>query len=99
MECWKTAATQSIVAARAMAGHDAKYLDLPWFWSDQFDSNLQVVGLPDLAVETRTWDDADDKTYGVTCVDADGCIVAAAGINVGRRISMMRRAIEGRQRV
>lgn len=83
-----------------MAGVEATYEDLPWFWSDQFNRNIQVVGLPDLAVETRIWDDIDpDENLGVTCIDANGFIVAAAGINCGKRISMLRRAIEDQQRL
>ena len=99
MECWKTAATQPVVAARAMVGVEAAYRDLPWFWSDQFGNNIQIIGLPDLAIETRVWPDVDTMNFGVTCVDADGFIVAAAGINSGGRISMLRKAIEGRQRI
>ena len=29
-----------------MCGHPEPYRDVPWFWSDQFDVNLQIAGFP-----------------------------------------------------
>lgn len=98
MECWKTSCTQPLVASRVMAGDHATYKDVPWFWSDQFDCSIQVIGLPDLAIETRIWDDPAPGTFGMTCIGTDGRIVAAAGVNCGRRISMLRKEIENQQR-
>ena len=31
--------------ARVLAGEDVSYNALPWFWSDQYDCKLQIVGL------------------------------------------------------
>jgi len=38
-------------AARAMLGHDVRYDPVPRFWSDQYDVNVQMVGLPDAGCE------------------------------------------------
>lgn len=46
LESWANAQNQAIVAARAALGQDARYDELPWFWSDQYDMNLQILGLP-----------------------------------------------------
>ncbi|WP_233271846.1 NAD(P)/FAD-dependent oxidoreductase [Paraburkholderia acidiphila] len=47
-ETWHNAETQARVAAHNMLGaHDA-YRELPWFWSDQYDHQLQVAGEPAL---------------------------------------------------
>lgn len=45
-ESWQNAQNQGIVAAKAMLGEDIAHRDLPWFWSDQYDLNFQLVGIP-----------------------------------------------------
>ncbi|WP_321913303.1 NAD(P)/FAD-dependent oxidoreductase [Paraburkholderia sp. J11-2] len=51
-ETWHNAETQARVAAQNMLGaHDA-YRELPWFWSDQYDHQLQVAGEPALGASS-----------------------------------------------
>jgi 3-phenylpropionate/trans-cinnamate dioxygenase ferredoxin reductase subunit len=45
LESVQNAADQGDLIARVLAGEDAKYDALPWFWSDQFDCKLQIAGL------------------------------------------------------
>lgn len=33
------------IAARNMLGRGENYRPLPWFWSDQYDTRLQIAGL------------------------------------------------------
>ena len=44
VETWANAQNQAIAVARCMAGQDAPYNDAPWFWTDQYDVNVQVAG-------------------------------------------------------
>lgn len=46
LESWQNAQNQGIAAAKAMLGQEAPYRELPWFWSDQFDLNFQMLGIP-----------------------------------------------------
>lgn len=46
LESWQVAQNQSVTAARAMCGERHEYHEVPWFWSDQFDVNIQMAGLP-----------------------------------------------------
>ena len=46
LESWKNAQNQAIVVAKAIAGQPVPYAELPWLWSDQYDLNLQLAGLP-----------------------------------------------------
>lgn len=46
LETWHNAQNQGITAAKAMLDEDARYRELPWFWSDQFDINFQLLGIP-----------------------------------------------------
>ena len=47
LESWQNAQNQAIAAANNMCGADAPFSEVPWFWSDQFDVNLQMCGVPD----------------------------------------------------
>ena len=46
MENWANAQNQAISTAKNMAGEATVYEAPPWFWSDQYDSNIQIVGYP-----------------------------------------------------
>ena len=46
LESWENAQNQAITAARNMYGEDFVYATVPWMWSDQYDVNLQVAGVP-----------------------------------------------------
>ncbi|GBQ47546.1 NAD(P)/FAD-dependent oxidoreductase (plasmid) [Komagataeibacter sucrofermentans] len=45
LECVQNAHDQARVAAAVICGQDARYHQVPWFWSDQFDMKFQTVGL------------------------------------------------------
>ncbi|MCS6477674.1 NAD(P)/FAD-dependent oxidoreductase [Burkholderia thailandensis] len=44
LESWANAQNQAIAAAKAVLGARAPYAEIPWFWSDQYDVNLQILG-------------------------------------------------------
>ncbi|WP_152285454.1 NAD(P)/FAD-dependent oxidoreductase [Flavicella marina] len=45
LESVQNAVDQAKVAAAAIVGKDPVYDTIPWFWSDQYDVKLQMVGL------------------------------------------------------
>lgn len=45
-ESWKNAQDHGILAAKTMLGQEAPKRDIPWFWSDQYDVNFQMLGIP-----------------------------------------------------
>ncbi len=45
LESVQNAADQGDLVARVLAGEALTYTALPWFWSDQYDCKLQIVGL------------------------------------------------------
>lgn len=53
LESVQNAVDQAKVAAAALAGHEPSYDTIPWFWSDQYDVKLQMVGLSEGYDETR----------------------------------------------
>jgi 3-phenylpropionate/trans-cinnamate dioxygenase ferredoxin reductase subunit len=46
LESVQNAVDQAVCVAKAVVGKSAAYRAAPWFWSDQFDIRLQMVGLP-----------------------------------------------------
>ena len=46
MENWANAQNQAIATAKNMTGEPTIYDAPPWFWSDQHDANIQIVGHP-----------------------------------------------------
>lgn len=47
LESVQNATDQAMAAAKSIAGQPAPYESVPWFWSDQYDVKLQIVGLAD----------------------------------------------------
>jgi NADPH-dependent 2,4-dienoyl-CoA reductase/sulfur reductase-like enzyme len=46
LESWQNAQNQAIAVARNVLGEARAYAEVPWFWTDQFELNLQIAGLP-----------------------------------------------------
>lgn len=46
LESWANAQNQGIAVGRVLSGEEFAYDEIPWFWSDQYDTNLQVIGIP-----------------------------------------------------
>jgi 3-phenylpropionate/trans-cinnamate dioxygenase ferredoxin reductase component len=46
VEHWQNALKQGQAAARSMMGKGAPYDDVHWFWSDQYEHNIQYAGFP-----------------------------------------------------
>ena len=44
LESWANAQNQAIAVGKAALGKREAYAEIPWFWSDQFDVNLQILG-------------------------------------------------------
>ena len=45
METWENADVQAGLAARNMHGEKTSCDIVPWFWTDQYDQNLQDIGM------------------------------------------------------
>lgn len=47
LEAWQNAQNQGIAVAKVMAGGGEPFAEVPWFWTDQYETNLQMAGAPD----------------------------------------------------
>lgn len=94
LESWQNAQNQAIAAAKSMCGDGQAYSEVPWMWSDQFDANLQVAGLPD------SWDrvvfrgDPGSADFIAFQMTGDR-LVGAMSINRPRDMRVARRLIGG----
>jgi NADPH-dependent 2,4-dienoyl-CoA reductase/sulfur reductase-like enzyme len=97
IENWANAQNQAAATARSMIGSVANYDQLPWFWTDQHEVNLQVAGsLTGTHQVVRG-----DVGAGRFCVIGfrDDEMTGAACVNSPRDMGLLRRAIAGRKRV
>ncbi len=46
LESWENAERQAEIVASSLVGATMPYRCVPWFWTDQFETNLQLLGLP-----------------------------------------------------
>jgi 3-phenylpropionate/trans-cinnamate dioxygenase ferredoxin reductase component len=95
VEHFQTAWRHGAATGRAMAGAGEPFTEAPWFWSDQYDLNLQYagVGVP--------WDDEVVRgTFGeppfAVFQLSGGELVGALGVNDARTVSRVRRLLEAR---
>jgi 3-phenylpropionate/trans-cinnamate dioxygenase ferredoxin reductase subunit len=94
LESWENAQRQAVIAARTALGIacDPQADGPPWFWSDQFDDNLQLLGVPDESlhvVERRV--PAKRQRLFFFC-DAER-VRAVAAVNAGRDVKVVRKWI------
>lgn len=98
LESWQNAQEQGIAAARSALGTAVNHQPLPWFWSDQFDVNLQIFGMPTPRHQVVVRGDPDSNAFVMFFLDGEH-VVAALGPNSARDLRFGRRLIERRTRV
>ncbi|MHA1548010.1 MAG: NAD(P)/FAD-dependent oxidoreductase [Alphaproteobacteria bacterium] len=80
LESVQNATDQARTAARVLTGNRAPYRDVPWFWSDQGDAKLQMVGLPFGASQSVVRGDRASGSFSVFHYD-DDTLLAIDSVN------------------
>jgi 3-phenylpropionate/trans-cinnamate dioxygenase ferredoxin reductase subunit len=83
VEHWQNALKQGPAAARNMLGENEPYDEIPWFWSDQYEHNLQYAGFHTEWDELVVRGSMDERNF-VAFYRKDGRVLAAVAINGGR---------------
>jgi 3-phenylpropionate/trans-cinnamate dioxygenase ferredoxin reductase subunit len=98
VEHFQTAQRQGFAVGRVMAGGIEPYDEVPWFWSDQYDFNLQYAGagLPWTEIVVRG--EIGKRPFTVFYLDS-GRLVAAAGVNDHHTVARTRHAMQRRARL
>ncbi len=94
IESWENAQRQAVAAAKTALGlpHDLQADGPPWFWSDQFDDNLQLLGTP---TETMTLVERHnaEKRQRLYFFCEGTKVKALAAINGGREVKIVKKWI------
>jgi 3-phenylpropionate/trans-cinnamate dioxygenase ferredoxin reductase subunit len=98
VEHFQSAQRQGFAVGRVIAGAGEPYAEVPWFWSDQYDLNLQYAGAG------LAWDDTVTRgTFGEPPFSVfylrQGSMIAVAGVNDRHTVSRARHAMEARAKI
>ncbi len=92
LECVQNAIDQAKVAASAMLGGNPAYDPVPWFWSDQYDTKLQIAGLSQGFDRTETEGDPDAGRFAIRYF-REGRLIAVDSLNDPKSHLLGRRSL------
>ena len=93
VEHWQNAQHQGTAAARNMLGQQKPFREVPWVWSDQYEHNLQIVGLPGPTERVVVRGDAATRNFSAFFV-RDGRVAAALAVNRPEDVRVARLMIQ-----
>jgi 3-phenylpropionate/trans-cinnamate dioxygenase ferredoxin reductase subunit len=92
IEHWQNAQHQAAAAARTILGRGAPFAEIPWVWSDQYEVNLQIAGLPQPTDEVVLRGDVGSLDFSAFLI-RDGLLAATVGVNRAGDVRAGRRLI------
>lgn len=98
VEHWQNAFKQGTAAARNMLGKRIPYDEIHWFWSDQYETNLQYAGFHTTWDELIVRGDLGSGNY-LACYLNKGVIDAAVGLNRPKDVRRIMPLIKARSAV
>jgi p-cumate 2,3-dioxygenase ferredoxin reductase subunit len=97
LENWANAQNQAIATAKSIAGEASVYEAPPWFWSNQYDANIQIVGHPGGGDEIVRGNVANGRFTTLSIRDNE--VVGGVTVNAARDMSVLRRLVASRKTV
>jgi 3-phenylpropionate/trans-cinnamate dioxygenase ferredoxin reductase subunit len=85
LEHWQNAQNQGAAVAAAMLGSREPFREVPWFWSDQYDLNLQVAGHPHASDQIVYRGSVDQLLFSAFYLH-DGVVRAVVAVNRPRDV-------------
>jgi len=99
LESVHNALEQGKTAAASICGKEKPYAQVPWFWSDQYDLKLQIVGLSAGYDEVVVRGDPEnDRSFAVFYLK-DGVMIASDAVNRAPEHMMSRRLIAAKAKI
>ena len=86
LKSWRHAQNHGIAVGRAMAGILEPYDEVPWFWTDQHGTNLQMAGTVEGVVQAIVRGDKSASSFSVWYLDGGGSLIGVVGINAPRDV-------------
>jgi len=94
LESVHNALEQAKTAATSMCGERVAYAQVPWFWSDQYDVKLQIVGLSQGYNHLVLRGEPAEKSFAAFYLDGD-LLLAVDAINSPREFMLAKKLIAG----
>ena len=98
VEHWQNALNQGPAAAQSMLSQGKPYDEVPWFWSDQYEFNLQYTGFHTEWDELIVRGSMEERNF-VAFYLKDRQVLAAVAINRGRDLRRSMRLIKAQRPV
>lgn len=99
VEHFDNAGAQGTHAGKVIAGNqDEPYAPVPYFWSDQYDTNIQCAGPPCADCQVVIRGNPDERRITGFYLD-DGAICAAVTVNQAREFRPARRLVAARAKI
>ena len=101
LESVANAVDQARTAAATLMGEEKPYDSAPWFWSNQYDVRLQMVGLSQNHDQRVLRGNITDKEFAVFYL-CEGCVIAVDAVNlpiafmVGKKLVQLRKSISAK---
>jgi 3-phenylpropionate/trans-cinnamate dioxygenase ferredoxin reductase subunit len=95
LESVQNAVSQARTAAATLGGRTPPVVEVPWFWSDQFDLKLQIAGLSAGHDEVVVRGDPATERFSVLYY-RDGSLLAVDAVNAPRDYLTARKALAAR---
>ena len=98
LESVPNALAQAKVVSSSIIGNDLTYKEMPWFWSDQYDLKLQMVGISRNFDEVHIIGSTDDAEF-LACYGKEGSLIAVDSVNMSKPFMLMKKALSGGSRI
>lgn len=92
LESVQNAIDQAKAVAEAIQGQVVNYDPVPWFWSDQYDRKLQIVGLSDGYDRSEIDGDISSGRFAIQYF-LDSKLLACTAVNMPKPYMLARRAL------
>ena len=96
IEHWTNAVEQAMAVGANIVGDPAPYAPVPYVWSDQYGSKIQIVGRPGPADDVEVPIGAFDDRKFVALTHRDGRLTGAVGLDEPRRLMRFKRLLTTR---
>lgn len=98
LESVQNAVDQAKTAANSMLGELKEYAEIPWFWSDQYDLKMQIVGLSEPDDDVVVRGNVADRKFSI-CYLRDGVFVALNAINAPKDFMAAKKLVAAKKRI
>jgi 3-phenylpropionate/trans-cinnamate dioxygenase ferredoxin reductase subunit len=98
-EHWANALKQPAVAAVGMLGQQAEYVELPYFFTDQYDLGMEYAGHAPAYDRVVFRGDVDGREFVAFWLDADNRVLAGMNVNIWDVLDDIKSLIRARRAV